>query len=469
MSKRGTFNWWWIIGGVLLTATVAIAVVLNFNFAANHEAASTDIDNDNGDTKINWDKYETYEVKLDGNYNITAPGTYHITGAISDGGISIKLVDNGVAKLILDNVYIKNSHGPAIACYSGDDLVIELVGENYLADGSGYDSSYDEDVNGAIYSKADLTFAGDGALTLEANYQDGIVSKDDLKIKNGTYNIVAKDDGIRGKDSVYVVDGKIDVSAGGDGIKSTNEKELSKGFVLIAGGEINITKSREGVEARRVIVNAGELSIFANDDGINAGGGATTSTNNTPGMMGANENCSIAINGGTVYVNAAGDGIDSNGYLYFNGGSTIVDGPTNSSNGALDAGISIVMNGGTVVAVGASGMAENLGANSAIYNISVFFNSVLTKDTKIEIKDSTNKTIISHTAVKAFNHLAAGSTDFKNGETYAIYINDKEYTTFTISDIVTVIGNGPAMGPGGNNSNEGNPGGGRNENTIRRR
>ena len=447
-ERRSAFNWQWLVAGILLVALVAVAVVLNFNFATNKQSTSTGIDIDNGDTKISWDNYETYEIELNDSYNITAPGTYHLTGGISDGEISVKLVDNGVARLILDNVSIKNSNGPAIACYSGEDLVIELVGDNLLEDGSKYASSYDEDVKGAIYSKADLTFVGDGSLTLKANYQDGIVSKDDLKINGGTYNITARDDGIRGKDSVYVVDGKIEISAGGDGIKSTNEEELNKGFVLIVGGKIDIIKSYEGLEARKIIIDAGEVSIFSNDDGINAGGGVST-TNNTPGMMDADESCSIAINGGDVYVNAAGDGLDSNGYLYINGGTLVVDGPTNSGNGALDAGVSIIMNGGTAIAVGASGMAENLGSNSAIYNISVFFNSTLSKDTKIEIKDSLNKTIIAHTSAKTFSHMAAGSGELKKNETYTIYIDGEKYTTFTISDSTTVVGNNTNMGPGG--------------------
>lgn len=447
MSERSTPDWRWVVALIPLVIVTAIAVVLNLNTANNQKNTSTAIDIDNGDTKINWDNYESYDVELSSDYNITAPGIYHLTGTISDGGISIRLVDNGVIKLILDNVSIKNSDGPAIACYSGDDLVIELVGENYLEDGSKYNSSYDEDVSGAIYSKADLTFIGDGDMTLKANYQDGIVSKDDLKINGGTYNITAKDDGIRGKDSVYVASGEIEISAGGDGIKSTNETELSKGFVLIADGSIDITKSYEGLEARRIIIDGGEVSIFSNDDGMNAGGGDST-------MMETNESCSIAINGGEVYVNAAGDGLDSNGYLYINGGSVIIDGPTNSGNGALDAGASIIMNGGTVMAVGASGMAESLGLESTVYNLSVFFGSTLSSGTKIEIKDSAGKTILTHTPAKTFSHLAAGSTDFKKDETYTIYLNGVEHAAFTISDITTVVGNNTSMGPGG-----GNPGG----------
>ena len=448
-TKKDYTPWWWAIGGGLLLVVIGLALALNFNLGSGGSSTSSTINIDNGDAKINWDNYNTYEVELSGGYNITAPGTYHLTGTIEDGGISIKLVDNGVVKLILDNVSIRNSSGPAIACYSGDDMVIELVGENYLEDGSSYNSTYDEDVNGVIYSKADLTFRGDGSLELKANYQDGIVSKDDLKFISGTYNITSKDDGIRGKDSVYIIDGNFKILATGDGIKSTNTTDPDKGFVLIAGGTIDIAKCSEGLEGRMIIIDDGDISIVSSDDGINAVAASTTTSSNRNPMMEVNEKCSIIINGGKVYVNAAGDGLDSNGYMYINGGEVIVDGPTNSGNGALDAAGGTTMNGGTVVAVGASGMAETLGANSPIYNISVFFTSTLAKGTKVEIKNSAGETILAHTSAKAFNHLAAGTAGFKSGETYTIYINGAEYTT-------TVVGSGGYnMAPGSNTGQRG--------------
>ena len=476
--KRGDLFWW--LGGVaFLAALILVAVLLNLNYTDSGSSDSSAINIDNGDLKINWDAYPSYYIELTESYEITAPGTYYLSGSIEDGGISVRLVDNGVARLVLENVSIKNSTGPAIACYSGDDLVIESVGTNYLEDGANY-IGFDDDVKGAIYTKTDLTLTGDGSLNIKANYQDGIVGKDDVKISGGTYNIVASDDGIRGKDSVYIVDGKINIEAKGDGIKSNNETELSKGFILISGGEVNIAKSYEGLEARKVIIDDGRVSINANDDGINTAGntdGTSTKTNNP---FDFNENNIITINGGSVYVNAAGDGLDSNGYIYVNGGSLVVDGPTNSGNGALDAGAGIIMNGGTAVAVGASGMAENFGSSSAVYNVSIFFTSTLAKDTKVEIKNSSGETIISHTSAKTFSHMAVGSSDFRNGETYTIYINGDKYESFTISDIVTIVGNGGNMGPGstpGGNMPTGGPGGnplenmpaGRSDDTSQRR
>lgn len=455
MKKETLF---WGLGGIaFLVAMIALAVAINLNYNNTDTASSDAINIDNGDAKIDWDSYPSYTVELTNSYEITAPGTYYLSGTIEGGGISIKLVDNGVARLVLNGVSIKNSSGPAIACYSGEDLVIETKGVNYLEDGNSY-TGYDEDVKGAIYTKTDLTLNGDGILNVKANYEDAIVSKDDLKINGGTYNITASDDGIRGKDSVYIIDGKITISAKGDGIKSNNDKDNAKGFILITGGEVNIDKSYEGLEARKVIIDDGVVTIYSNDDGINTAGTTDGTSTNSNNPFDSNENNVITINGGSVYVNSAGDGLDSNGYIYINGGNVVVDGPTNSGNGALDAGAGIIMNGGTAVAVGASGMAGDLGNSSAIYSASIFFASTLPKDTLIEIKDSAKNTIISHTSAKTFSHMAVGSSAFKSGETYTIYINGSEYDSFTILETVTVVGNGGNMRPG-NTPTEGRPAG----------
>ena len=456
----------WAILIVIFTAALTAGIFLNQTHqSSTPESFNSLVKPDNGDLKINWDRYSSTEVELSSSYEITRSGIYHLTGNLIGGLITINTGNEGEVKLILDNVFITNSNGPAIACYSANDLVIELVGNNILMDSATY-QGYDDDVSGTIYTKSDLTFQGDGTLNLTANFADGIVSKDDLKFNSGTYNITSADDAIRGKDSVYIVDGEFNLIATSDAIKSTNTADTNKGFVMIENGDINIksgddaihastkliinngdiniSSSYEGLEAPIIAINGGKLSITSSDDGINAGGGASKSTNNQPhnkDPFEADTNCILSINDGDIYVNASGDGIDSNGYLYFNGGTTIVDGPTNNGNGALDAGADIVMNGGTVIAVGASGMAETLGASSLIYNASIYFNTTLPANTTIAITDQSGNLILSHTSAKTFSHIAVGTPNFKKSATYTIYINDVEYQSFTITSSTTTVGN----------------------------
>ncbi len=507
MKKTGSF------AAISFILVILLAIGLVLNFTSTDQGAKKIVGNveiDNGDEKINWERYQTKNVALEDSLTITESGTYYLTGSLSDGYVAVNTDhDSGKVRLILSDVTIKNSSGPAIICHSADDLVIELVGDNYLEDGSIYKKEFDEDVSGVIYSKDDLTFTGSGGLTIVANYQDGIVSKDDLKFSSGTYKITSKDDGIRGKDSVYIVSGEYTIETQADAIKSTNETTAGKGFVLIKdgkfsidsgakgikatnsiiiysgnyeitsyddalhsnnyigvldgvltissgddgihadkeiiidGGSISISKSYEGLEAQVITINDGNISVVSSDDGLNAGGGADSSANNRMGAgpFDVDLDCILSINGGTVSVNAAGDGIDSNGYLYFNGGSVIVDGPTNNGNGALDASAGIIMNGGTVIAVGASGMAESLGKNSSVYNLSVFFENMYPANSKVVVKDSQGQVILQHISLKSFDHLAAGTSDFKLGESYTICIDNEDYTNFTISDTTTILGN----------------------------
>ena len=501
----------WRIFLVVLISVLVTSLALGINSIQKEETAETiasSVDKDDGDLKINWNRYSTVNMDLTESVNLTESGTYILTGEITDGLVTINAGD-GEIKLILNNVSITNSSGPAIACYSAEDLVIELIGENYLEDGASYHLGYNDDVTGAIYSKSDLTFGGDGSLMLVANYADAIVSKDDLKFNGGKYNIKSVDDGIRGKDSVYIVDGDFIINSGADGIKSTNETTVGKGFVLIENGNINIkssakgikatnnvivyngnlllttkddgihsnnyvgiidgdisisadddaihgdkeliidggkitvAKSYEGLEAQVVTINDGEISLITLDDGINAGGGADSSATSRPGAgpFDADGTCTLSINGGSLYINASGDGVDSNGWLYFNGGTVVVDGPTNNGNGALDSGMGIIMSGGEVIAIGASGMAESLGANSSINNLSIYLSEMEPSGTKIEIKDSTGNNIFEHTSAKTFNHIAAGSDKFQLGSTYTLYLDGVKTQTFVISNVTTTIGN----------------------------
>ncbi len=509
-KKSHKFEWKWLIAGGLFIVALIIAIVANINVTDNStNKISNSIAIDNSDLKINWERYQTVDIKLTESLNISESGTYHLTGALPEGQITI---DAGVSevRLILDNVTINNPTGPAIICYNAENLIIELIGENILSDGPTYSENYDEDVTGVIYSKADLAFGGTGSLTITSNYKDGVVGKDDVVFRNGTYNINSSDDAIRGKDSVYIVDGDFTINSTGDAIKSTNTDDYGKGFVLVEkgkiviqsqakgikstnsllvyngviniesyddaihsdnyvglvggdvtissgddgihanneliidGGVLNIIKSYEGIEALVVTINNGEISVISSDDGINAGGGSdeTTATEAQKDPFKTDQNASLSINGGNVYVNAGGDGVDSNGYLHFNGGKVIIDGPTNNGNGALDSGLGIDIQGGTVIAIGSSGMAETLGEKSGVSNLSVYFDSIQPAGTKIEIKDSNDNTTLEHTAAKTFSHLAAGSDALIPGETYTIYLNGEEYRTFTISKVTTTIGNG---------------------------
>ena len=384
----------YIIAGTAAVAVVGGAIILN----ANHSAIdSSKIEGtmqiDNGDLKINWERYQTYDIALSSTYTITSSGTYHFTGNLTDGAIIVNAVESDV-RIILDNVTITNASGPAIIGYAADDIVIELVGESTLTDASKYSTDLDEDITGAIYSKADLTFQGDGTLNLIANYEDGIVAKDDLKFNSGTYNISAVDDGIRGKDSVHIVNGNYTIKATGDAIKSTNELDAGKGFVLIESGTFNLTPGGKGIKAiNSILIYGGEYQIDSTDDAIHSNnyvgivGGSYTITSGDDGIHADKELVieggkltivksyegleaqAITINGGELSITASDDGlnagggadasatnrvgagafdVDTNCVLTINGGNLYV----NAAGDGIDSNGYLYFNGGTVIVDG---------------------------------------------------------------------------------------------------------------------
>lgn len=462
---------------IILIILVPVLLLLLCLFVFNRHQEST-LSNNIDDSSINWSTYEEKNIELSESIKITTPGIYTLSGEIADGSIEINT--SGIVKLILNGVKISNSSGPAILVSEAKTVIIETAEEsnNYLEDSSVYSTS-DEDICATVFSKDDLVLQGSGTLEVVGNYEDGIVSKDDLKISSGLYKINSKDEGIRGRDSVYIKGGTFSIVSGGDGVKSNNSDEVAKGYILIDGGvfeisanddgihaesslEINagtikITKSYEGLEGSKITINGGDINIVSSDDGLNAAGGNDSSSPNVARYQASSSNYSINLNGGKLHVDSAGDGIDSNGALYINGGEIIVDGPSNSANGALDAEGEVVYSGGSIIAVGASGMAVAPSQSSSKNSISAFFSQTYSSKTKIAVIDSAGATLLEHTSSKPFNHIVLSSESFEQGKTYTVLINDEKYADVTLTDVTTQLGHGGmggGMAPGGNMSGD---------------
>ncbi len=253
-----------IIGIIVIIVTVIILgyiLVENINKKENSiEYIDTNIELDNSDENIEWSNYEIKNLTLTESITITEEGIYELSGEITNGMVTVNTKGN--VKLILNNVTITNESGPAIYIKNAKNTVIYLKEEttNTLEDSSNYQT--DEDINATIYSKDNLIFDGSGTLVIKANYQDGIVSKDNLKIKNGTFNITSIDDSIKGKDSVYIIDGNFNITAGGDGIKSTNTSDKNKGYVYIENGNFEIDATLDGIQAEtKLLIKNGNIRL----------------------------------------------------------------------------------------------------------------------------------------------------------------------------------------------------------------
>jgi hypothetical protein len=168
---------------------------------------------------------------------ITSAGMYSISGTLYDGQIIVDTQDSETVKLVLNGVDINCSTSAPIFVRNAEKTVITLAdgSENDVTDGTSYlfEDAESDEPNAAIFSKDDLTINGNGSLTVTANYNNGIASKDDLLITGGTITVKAINDGLKGRDSIAVMDGIISINAGGDGMQSNNDEDPEKGYIYI--------------------------------------------------------------------------------------------------------------------------------------------------------------------------------------------------------------------------------------------
>ena len=270
---------------------------------------------------------------LQNTITITLEGTYYFTGTAQNANIVVNAGDNDNVILVFENANITSSTTSVINGINAKKIIINLVAEstNTFTDSSNYTVfTEDDEPDGTVFSKTDLAINGTGTLVVNANYKDGIVSKDELTIIEATLNVTSADDGIRGTDSVGISNANITVNAKSDGIKSN-------GIVQINSGTFNITAG-EGIEATYVKINDGTINISASDDGINASNKST------------DYSTVVEINGGYITIKMGSgdtDGIDANGNLYINGGTIDITG-----NSAFDYDGTAQYNGGTLIVNG---------------------------------------------------------------------------------------------------------------------
>ena len=438
----------------------------------------------------------------DGVVTIKAAGVYVLSGTFTDGTIVVDAGDDDKVQLVLDGVSITAADYAAIYAKNADKVFVTLAegAGNSLTVSGDYVQTDDNNVDAVIFAKCDLTLNGTGSLTVKDNMGHGIVSKDDLVVTGGTYTIYSQDHCLNGKDSVRIADGTFNLSCDEDGIHAGNDDQQdgyvyieggdinisvgddalhAEGLLIITGGDIDVSKSCEGVEGYKILVTGGDIDVVSSDDGFNAAGGSSGSGYNHdgfgggPGMggvyMDADSDAYIFITGGTININADGDGIDSNGCIGITGGSVYVLGPSDNGNGAMDYGICAAITGGEIVAVGGSGMAQGFGDESTQCSALVNFDEWIDAGETITLTDSDGKEVLSDKADKKFNSVVISTSDMKQGETYTLTVGDQS-STFTLDDITYSEGSGGMQRPGGN-SDDGNmqrPGGNSDDGNMQR-
>ena len=245
--------------------------------------------------------------------------------------------------------------------------------------------------------------------------------------------------------------GNVTVSGGTFAITTGDDGVHADETVTITDGTLNIPKCYEGIEGQTIDISGGTIDIVSSDDGLNAAGGADQSGfgGRGPDRFGGSSDCCITISGGTIRINASGDGIDSNGDLNVSGGEIYVSGPTSDSNSALDYDSTATVTGGTVVAAGYSGMAQNFGANSTQGSILLTCQSASTET--IRVTDASGNVLAEFTPAKAYTCVVVSTPALTQGSTCTVTMGGQS-TNVTLESLIYGsggMGTPPDGGKGG--------------------
>ncbi|MGN0621667.1 MAG: carbohydrate-binding domain-containing protein [Porcipelethomonas sp.] len=390
----------------------------------------------------------TGTLNINGNYNegITTKNDLNI----ADTKINVKSVGNGIKgkdELIVrdaeinidsdadgmkssnsaetDKGYIIIESGifnitAADDAFQAETSVLIENGEFNILTANGSSGSYSS-------SGSENSFFG-GKNSMEGNSNKSEISAKGIKagtniiINNGTINANCGDDTLHSNESIEINGGSLNLSSADDGIHANENIDIN-------GGEITISESYEGIEATVININKGIVRINSSDDGFNASEGSSSdeqidsdfSHDLRGGFGDVSENCQLNINDGYVYVNADGDGLDSNGTINISGGTILVNGPVNDGNGALDPGTEIIVTGGILVAAGSSGMAETPSDSSSQYSVSVAFSETQQGGTPVSITDENGNSILTFTPSKSYSSVVISTPDLSAGKKYSVY------------------------------------------------
>ena len=286
------------------TATGTAASSSSFSTSVK-SGEKLDVDTHYSEQDLSWDTSSETAIDLsnptatdgvtveDGTLTITKAGTYKLSGEYQ-GQIKVETADSDAVRLVLDNANITNSSGAALNVVDADEVILYSASgtTNTISDGADYTATGEDDPDAVVYSKADLTIAGEGTLKVNGNHEDGIHTSDGLVIASGTLEVNAANTGIKGKDYVDILGGTINVTAQQDGIKSTNDTDEGQGWTRLSNGTVTVNAGDDGFKASRVVeISGGSLTVEQSDEGIEAQ--------------------YINVSGGDVNVTSADDGMNA--------------------------------------------------------------------------------------------------------------------------------------------------------------
>lgn len=356
--------------------------------------------------------YAADDLTITGTGELSVHGTYNDgistkDGLVIAGGtIVVDAVDDGIRGkdylVVTGGDITVTSGGDALKSDNEDDASLGYVllsggALDLTAGDDGVQAQTDAIVDGATVT---VTAAGGaGATVADDASAKGIKGTVLTVVASGSVTVDAADDGLHSDGDVLVLGGSVTVAAGDDGVHA----DLA---AVVSDGELTVTSSTEGLEGTTITIEGGSVDLTASDDAINAAGDAGDPM--------------LTIAGGTVVLDAGGDGFDSNGDALISGGTVVVHGPQNSGNGAIDVDRTFDVSGGTLIAVGAEGMAQTPAESSQQSWIAATF-STLAEGELLQITDTDGTVLASLTTRGGVSSVVFSSPEVDDDGTYTIW------------------------------------------------
>jgi len=425
MTKHG------ISAETIMSENASITINSSSQDAKDGLHSECDFDNKKGKTyDFSFDTGYVYLKNVDFLANVSGDGIQADTFVYIDGG----------------NTEI-TATGQFVPYSSANLTTYSLTSDDFrfIKSGTAY-QKVASDAQGSLSNRYALVQSSKGIKVGEIEYDTDGDDEDDAVISTGGYCVYINDGEFTlttSDDAIHTNCGNVIIKGGNFTINTNDDGITSDILTQIDGGTINIESSFEGIEGAYVKITGGEINIVSTDDGINAASDDTSISEY------------IIISGGTVVVDASGDGLDSNGSILISGGNVKVCGPTSNGDGALDSETGILVNGGTLVAYSSLGMVETPAKNSSQKVISYGQRSYIASGTTITLKDSAGTEIISFETNKTCGSVIISCPELQEGSSYSLYVGSQLVSTFTISSTITTLGannnfGGGEMGGGGN-------------------
>ena len=254
-------------------------------------------------------------------YTISDAGTYSLSGKL-EGQILVSAGDSDEVVLELNGASISYDQDSPIKVTNASKVEISAKKDtdNIIKDNrSAKTTEISSQGEGAISADVDLKLKGYGTLVVTGNYNNGVFTSKDLTIQNLTLKSTGYNNAIKGKDSISVTSGTLQAYASnGNGFKTddsdTSSKGNQRGTIAIDGGSVYVDSLRDAFDASYNIEIDEVSSDVSTSISIKTGKNSSyyTSSFKADSEKGLKAANEIIINKGTVTISASDDAIHSN-------------------------------------------------------------------------------------------------------------------------------------------------------------